>query len=224
MGKRIWGVLILLGGLTLTVLTAITLAYDIPANFTVSGEGVEALVELVVKYDLRNHILLFGLGLTLALSSLTLFLAPRRIKVKAEAPASAEASSAETDTPAEGEATSDDASPPKPNPQLVQVYHTNLMGTAFANVGGRSRQQILREIRAGDVVACRTVVKRGEDETETVGIFTVRGEQMGFIDLSILRAIRDSYPDHRIGVTIERVSGGHGVPYTCAVRVGVYRV
>ena len=97
------------------------------------------------------------------------------------------------------------------------------MGTAFANPGGRSRQQILREIRAGDVVACRTVVKRGEQETEPVGVFSVKGEQMGIIDVSVLRAIRDRYPNHRIGITVERISGGHGVPYTCAVRLGVYR-
>lgn len=220
MGKRIWGVLVLLGGLALTVLSAVALAFDIPSNFTVSGKGLEKLVNLVVKYDLRNHILLIGLGLALILSSLVLLLSPRRVKVKAPVAATADtaADAAETSSEATEEETA-----PEAMPRLVQVYHTNLMGTGFANPGGRSRQQILRETRAGDVVACRTVVKRGEDETETVGVFTVKGEQMGFIDLSILRAIRDSYPNHRIGVTIERVSGGRGVPYTCGVRVGVYR-
>lgn len=220
MGKRIFGVLVLLAGLTLTVLTAVALAFDIPSNFTVQGEGLEKLVNLVVKYDLRNHVLLIGLGLVMILSSLALFLSPRRIKVREAAAVSEKATDAipsDTEAPAEEEPT------PEAMPRLVQVYHTNLMGTGFANPGGRSRQQILRETRAGDVVACRTVVKRGEDETETVGVFTVKGEQMGFIDLSILRAIRDSYPNHRIGVTIERVSGGRGVPYTCGVRVGVYR-
>ena len=220
MGKRIWGVITLLAGLALTVLTAVALAFDIPSNFTVQGEGLEKLVNLMVKYDLRNHILLIGLGLVMILSSLALFLSPRRIKVMEAAAVSEKATDAipsETEAPAEEEPT------PETMPRLVQVYHTNLMGTGFANPGGRSRQLILRETRAGDVVACRTVVKRGEDETETVGVFTVKGEQMGFIDLSILRAIRDSYPNHRIGVTIERVSGGRGVPYTCAVRLGVYR-
>ncbi len=213
MGKRIWGALVLLGGLALTVLTAVALAFDIPANFTVDGEGAEKLVNLVVKYDLRNHILLIGLGLALILSSLVLLLSPRKVKVKTPAAAA--------ETPAE---IAREELTPEVGPRLVQVYHTNLMGTGFANPGGRSRQQILRETRAGDVVACRTVVKRGEEETETVGVFTVKGEQMGFIDLSVLRAIRDSYPNHRIGVTIERISGGRGVPYTCGVRVGVYRI
>ena len=220
MGKRIFGVLVLLAGLTLTVLNAVALAFDIPSNFTVQGEGLEKLVNLMVKYDLRNHVLLIGLGLVMILSSLALFLSPRRVKVRAPVAAADPVATAAAKTPSEA---TEEEPTPEAMPRLVQVYHTNLMGTGLANPGGRSRQLILRETRAGDVVACRTVVKRGEDETETVGVFTVKGEQMGFIDLSILRAIRDSYPNHRIGVTIERVSGGRGVPYTCGVRVGVYQ-
>lgn len=219
MAKRVWGALVLLAGLLLTVMTAVALAYDIPSNFTVQGEGLDRLVNLIVKYGLRNHILLIGLGLAMLLSSVILFLSPRQIKVRKAVAATekaAEVHPSETEEPAEEPA-------PEAMPRLVQVYHTNLMGTGLANPGGRSRQLILRETRAGDVVACRTVVKRGEEETETVGVFTVKGEQMGFIDLSILRAIRDSYPNHRIGVTIERIRGGRGVPYTCGVRVGVYR-
>jgi hypothetical protein len=218
--KRIVGVILLVGGLLSTVLSAVTLAFAIPSNFTVSGKGLEKLVNLVVKYDLRNHVLFISLGLVFILSALVLLLSPRRIKVRTPVPAAEDTVS---DTAAESSSEEIGEPAPETMPRLVQVYHTNLMGTGLANPGGRSRQMILRETRAGDVVACRAVVKRGEDETETVGVFTVKGEQMGFIDLSILRAIRDSYPNHRIGVTIERIRGGRGVPYTCGVRVGVYR-
>ena len=220
MGKRIWGVITLLAGLALTVLTAVALAYDIPSNFRVDGKGMEKLVNLVVKYGLRDHILLIGLGIALVLSAFILLLSPRKIKVKTPAVQAAEAR--DEGTEALAEATEEEATP-QAQPRLICSFRTNLMGTAFANPGGRSRQQILREIRAGDVVACRTVVKRGEQETETVGVFSVKGEQMGIIDVSVLRAIRDRYPNHRIGITVERISGGHGVPYTCAVRLGVYR-
>lgn len=220
MGKRIWGVITLLAGLALTVLTAVALAYDIPSNFRVDGKGMEKLVDLVVKYGLRDHILLIGLGIALVLSAFILLLSPRKIKVKTPAAQAAEAR--DEGAEALAEATEEEATP-QVQPRLICSFRTNLMGTAFANPGGRSRQQILREIRAGDVVACRTVVKRGEEETETVGVFSVKGEQMGIIDVSVLRAIRDRYPNHRIGITVERISGGHGVPYTCAVRLGVYR-
>lgn len=219
MAKRVWGVIVLLGGLILAALVAVTMVYDIPANFTVEGEGLEALVNLVEKYRLRQYVLFISLGLTVALSSLALFLSPRKVKVGAVDPKGADApEAADSPTlPSEGDA------PPVVRPRLIRAYHTTLLGTGLANSGGRDRQQILREVRPGDVVACRTVVQRGEDETETVGVFTVKGEQMGVIDLAVLRAVREQYPDHRIGVTIERIGGGQGTPYTCNLRVGVYR-
>ncbi len=219
MFKRIVGVLLLLGGLALTALTAVALAYDIPRNFTVTGEGLDAVVELIEKYELKHHILLICLGLTVTLSSSVMLLSPRRVRVAAPA-----ASAAESETAvAEPDGAADSASEaPVASPRLVGTFYTHLLGTGFANPGGRDRQRILSELRGGDVAVCRTVVKAAPVETETVGVFTVRGEQVGTIDLAVLRAVRDRYPDHRIGVTIERVSGGRGVPYTCAVRVGVY--
>ena len=215
--KRIVGVLLLLSGLAVTVLTAVALAYDIPRNFTVTGEGLDAVIELIEKYELKHHILLICLGLTVTLSSAVMLLSPRRVRVAAPA-AKAETVAAETDG-------ADDtaAEAPVASPRLVGTFYTQLLGTGFANPGGRDRQRILSELRGGDVAVCRTVVKAAPGETETVGVFTVRGEQMGTIDLAVLRAVRDRYPNHRIGVTIERISGGRGVPYTCGVRVGVYR-
>ena len=215
--KRIVGVLLLLSGLAVTVLTAVALAYDIPRNFTVTGEGLDAVIEPIEKYELKHHILLICLGLTVTLSSAVMLLSPRRVRVAAPA-AKAETVAAETDG-------ADDtaAEAPVASPRLVGTFYTQLLGTGFANPGGRDRQRILSELRGGDVAVCRTVVKAAPGETETVGVFTVRGEQMGTIDLAVLRAVRDRYPDHRIGVTIERISGGRGVPYTCGVRVGVYR-
>ena len=219
--KRIMGVLLLLGGLTLTVLTAVALAYAIPRNFTVSGTGLDALVELIRKYELQKHILFICLGLTVTLASLAMLLSPRRVRVAAPEAVGAAAETAEAEPiPSTPAATDEEAT--KPTPPVVGAFYTYLMGTAFANPGGRDRQRILSELKAGDVAMCRTVVQAAPGETETVGVFTVRGEQVGFIDLSVLRAVREKYPDHRIGVTIERVSGGHGRPYTCAVRVGVY--
>ena len=220
MFKRIVGVLLLLSGLAVTVLTAVALAYDIPRNFTVTGEGLDAVIELIEKYELKHHILLICLGLTVTLSSSVMLLSPRRVRVAAPAAPAVEAETVAAETDGADDTA---AEAPVASPRLVGTFYTQLLGTGFANPGGRDRQRILSELRGGDVAVCRTVVKAAPGETETVGVFTVRGEQMGTIDLAVLRAVRDRYPDHRIGVTIERISGGRGVPYTCGVRVGVYR-
>lgn len=217
MGKRVLGVFTLLIGLALTVLAAVSMAFKIPGNFTVAGDGVDWIVGLVTKYGLRTHVLLISLGLGLIFSSVVMFIAPRKRKVRMNA---AEKAGNATAT-AEGGETAEGQGPALP--VLIRVYHARVLATAFANPGGRLRQQIVREAKAGDVVACRSVGKPAEDGSETVGVFSVKGEQMGVMDATLLRAIRETYPSHRIGVTVERVTGGHGVPYTCHVRVGVYR-
>ena len=56
MGKRIGGVLALLIGLGITVFCAVRLAYRIPSNFTADGEGLDFLINIAVKYELRGYI------------------------------------------------------------------------------------------------------------------------------------------------------------------------
>ena len=165
MFKRVSGILLMIGGLALTVLTAVAMAYDIPRNFTVSGTGLDALVELIDKYDLKNHVLLICLGLTVALSSLALVLSPRRVRVPAPvvaipntAEGTGELTTANTaDTAATADATISESAP-KPTPSMVGTFYTHLMGTGLTNPGGRDRQRILSELKAGDVAVCRTVV------------------------------------------------------------------
>ena len=206
----------------------------IPVGCIVGGlmMGISPLAVLWNTAPITLLSLLICLGLTVALSSLALVLSPRRVRVPAPvvaipntAEGTGELTTANTADTADTAATADatiSESAPKPTPSIVGTFYTHLMGTGLTNPGGRDRQRILSELKAGDVAVCRTVVQAAPGETETVGVFTVRGEQVGFIDLAVLRTVREKYPDHRIGVTIERVSGGFGRPYTCAVRVGVY--
>lgn len=222
--KRISGVVVMIGGLLLTVLCAVALAYDIPANFTVSGKGMDALVELITKYDLRLHVLLISLGLTLVLSGMLLFLSPRKCRVAAQlavtdldgaAAASSDGTSAEP--AAEGET----AEFPR-SETAICILRTHLMGTTFHGVGGDDRQALLAKTEAGDILLCRAVP--GHQFSETVGVYTVSGSLLGYLDTGFTRNIRDRYPNHRIGLTVEEIRGGQGVPYRCLLRVGVYRV
>ena len=103
----------------------------------------------------------------------------------------------------------------------VECYlHTRLLGTTFANPDGSSRQSLLAGTTEGDVLVCRTLSQR--EAVETVGIFTIRGRQLGYLDTSFVRLIREQYPNRRIGVCVEQVKGGQGLPYTCDLRVTVF--
>ena len=216
--KRILSVLSLVFGFALMACTAVAAVLSVPQSFEIRSIGVELLVELMADDRMRAYFLLFSVGLALGLTAIPLFLAPRRKKVAVlpDGPEvrdglSVENAVVETHT-----------IPPEPA-DLIRVFRSRIMATAFSNPGGRNRQWIIREAKVGDVVTCRSITRSFYDETDTVGIFSVKGEQMGLMDTALFYTICRQYPNHRMGIVVERVSGGDGIPYTCHIRVNIYR-
>ncbi len=212
MKKRIWGILCAIAGIAVALLGVLSARNTIhrmqsPSRFT-------GIVAWVRHYDLRWEILLVSLGLFLLLTAVTLFLMPRRrlVKIPAEQAEGTEGAQA-----AEGEKPSSQLTL---EPRIECFLRTPLMGTAFLNTDGSSRQKLLVNTSVGDVLVCRTLTN--PFGTESIGVFTVRGRQLGYLDASFTRAIRERYPNRRIGVYVERLDGGQGVPYTCDLQIAVY--
>lgn len=177
-------------------------------------DNLTGIVARVRYFDLRWEILLVALGVICLLASVVHFLSPGRVRVALSRPGMQE------DTPSSVE---DDrhTQPAAPAVPAVECYlHTRLLGTTFANPDGSSRQSLLAGTTEGDVLVCRTLSQR--EAVETVGIFTIRGRQLGYLDTSFVRLIREQYPNRRIGVCVEQVKGGQGLPYTCDLRVTVF--
>ncbi|MBQ3507748.1 MAG: hypothetical protein IJA91_04285 [Clostridia bacterium] len=212
MKKRIWGILWAIAGIAVAVPGVLSARNTIhrmqsPARFT-------GIVAWVRHYGLRWEILLVSLGVFLLLTAIILFLMPRRrlVSVSAEQVArNEEAQSTEGAKP---------SSQLTLEPQIECFLRTHLMGTTFLNADGSSRQSLLVNISVGDVLVCRTLTN--PFGTESIGVFTVRGRQLGYLDASFTRAIRERYPNRRIGVYVERLDGGQGVPYICDLRIAVY--
>ncbi len=189
----------------------------------------KSLVTLVKYYDLRDEILLGALGVTLLLAAAALLLSPGRRWVaiaeeQAIGGATEKAAAEDTASPSEGTLGETSHTPSEPRP--VCYLRTRLMGGVFCNSNGSSRQNALSQIRDGDILVCRSPGEGGRADTaaETVGVFTVSGSCLGFLDAAFLRSLRDRYPGCRIGVEVERITGGGKLPYTCDLRVAVYRL
>ena len=226
MFKRISGAAVAVLGLVIVIIASGRLAYAIPANFTTNGTGVDMLVDLAERYALRGHIVSILAGLALCLSALPLLLSPRKRRVAVVVP-SAEPIAAMADgdapipqpeafalqpaAPIEGELVS--------NETVSRILRAKLMGSTFRNPDGVSRRTLLAGIAAGDILLCRT------EETgsvgEIIGVYTLRGECLGFLDSGFVRDLRARYPGFRIGITVERVLGGE-LPHSCLLRVAVY--
>ena len=97
---------------------------------------------------------------------------------------------------------------------------TRLTGTTFANRGA-SCQNVLSAMTKGDRVVFRNM--RRHQVADSIGVYSEKGKQLGFLDVAFVRALRAQYPDHSIDARVERIGGGNGLPYTCDLRIVVYR-
>jgi hypothetical protein len=217
--KRIMGVVAAVAGLLVTVTAAVRLAYAIPSNFTTNGKGLDMLVDLVERYSLWDHIPAVLVGMTVTLSALPLLLSPRKKRVATVASAPERdgepplAEAPEISLPS-------DVGAQTPSAEVVtRILRTRLRGATFRNPDGVSRRVLLAGIAAGDILLCRSSDRKTPDEG--IGVYTLRGEQLGYLDTGFIRDLRAQYPGFRIGITVEKVIGGRQ-PHTCLLRVAVY--
>lgn len=97
---------------------------------------------------------------------------------------------------------------------------TRLTGTTFVG-GNTTDQSFLSALTKGDRVIFRNM--RRHQVADSIGVFSQKGKQLGFLDVAFVRALREQYPDHSIDARVERIGGGNGLPYTCDLRIVVYR-
>lgn len=102
----------------------------------------------------------------------------------------------------------------------VRVYRSRLQGATLHGGGKRSRRQVLATLSVGDRLLFRNLPR--EDDETAVGVLTLSGEQIGYLDRGLVREINERYPGHRIGIMVESVRGGQGLAYEGELRVVVY--
>ena len=212
MKKRIFAGILLGIGVPVTLISLIKLAFAIPSRFALEGEGLLWVARVVETFDLADELLFVALGLCLCLSAIPLFLAPRRRRVPLTQPSA----------PVLSEETAPTSIQTAPHPADLGEYvlYTHLVGVERA-VGHRRDGGTLSALRPGEPLRCRVV--GGKNRPELLDVSTLRGHRLGYLDTAFVRALRQKYPHHRMGLTLARIGGGDGVPYTCEVRVGVYR-
>ena len=221
MGKRIRGVLILLMGLGLTVFHAVKLAYRIPSNFTAEGEGMVFLVNLVEKYDLQTFILAILVGVGLSLSGVYRLISPRMRRVAVAKPVGESEAVTLTGSPSKSMRSSEaeDASA-RDGDALLCSFRTHLMGATFRGSNGKTGRTVLTEINPDEPLMCRMV---GDHQFPySIGVFTLHGQLLGYLDTAFVRELEEKYPNHRISVAVDRITDREDTAFRCLLRVGVY--
>ena len=223
MGKRITGVLALLAGLGLTVFHAVKLAYQIPSNFTVDEKGAAFLVRLADKYDLHGLILAILFGVGVALWGLYRLVSPRRCRVAVTTPVGESAITFPKESSLESSSespTEEETSPARGSEALICSFRTHLMGATFLGSGGKTGRTVLKEMDPGEPLMCRMV--SDHQFPSSIGVFTLRGHLLGYLDDSFVRELERKYPNHRIAVAVDRITDREDTAFRCLLRVGVY--
>ena len=217
--KRILGGILVGIGIPMTTVALIVLVFAIPSNFHVEGEGILWGARLVETYSLADEILGVLFGISLALSSIPLFLSPRRRTVKiSEAPVESVSPTEEPHMPLRQ---------PHPADQGEFVLYTSLLDVSRLGAYSRDTAKALAALRPGEPLVCRSVKESGAHgkigQSELLQVSTMDGKYLGYMDTAFVRALRGRYPHHRMGLSVAKVSGGGNMPFACEVRVGVYR-
>ena len=221
MGKRIRGVFVVLAGLGLTVFHAVKMAYRIPSNFTVEGEGMAFLVNLVEKYDLRTFILAILFGVGLCLSGLYRLISPRKRRVSVAKPVGEGETVTPTEFPSETVHPLDtETSPARGSEALICSFRTHLMGATFRGSNGKTGRAMLTEMDSSEPLMCRMVADH--QFPSSIGVFTLRGQLLGYLDAAFVRELERKYPNHRISVAVDRITDREDTAFRCLLRVGVY--
>lgn len=219
MGKRIRGVLMLLVGLLLTVFHAVKLAYRIPSNFTAEGEGMVFLVNLVEKYDLQIFIPAILFGVCLSLSGVYRLISPRMRRVSVAKPVGENASVTEPASPT-ASTSETEASPDRSSEDLICSFRTHLMGATFKGANGKTGRAMLAELGSEEPLMCRMAADH--QFPSSIGVYTLQGQLLGYLDDAFVRELEGKYPNHRISVAIDRMTDREDTAFRCLIRVGVY--
>lgn len=220
MKKRIWGGVLLGLGVPVAILETIILWMTYSSAPAGSYTGLYRIVRVVEIYGLADEILILWLALCLAFAAIPLFLAPRRKTLKLSEARGMGVIPAET--------LPRDSRLSHPADQGEYVLYTSLVGVEREGLCSRDAAKVLAALRPGEGLVCRSVKESGSAggkiASELLRVSTKGGTVLGYLDAAFVRALRRRYPRHRMGLSVSRISGGDGVPYTCEVRVGVYRV
>ena len=215
MKKRVWGSILGILGVAAVTFGFLSVWDSLRANHFSPSLSAVGIVKWVNTHDLRGEILFLTVGILLLLTGVVLFLTPtlRLVPITAD--------KAQTEGPVASDSQDPISVPQVSEPRVICYLRTRLVGATFQNVDGTSRQSALAGTSEGDVLICRTRTYR--HAPDTVAIYTVEGKRVGQLDAAFTRMLREQYPNHRIGVCVETLEGGDGLPYTCSLRVAVYR-
>lgn len=99
-------------------------------------------------------------------------------------------------------------------------FHTKVVGVTYKNDNGSDRQKIISKCKAGQDVIFKPTPSK--EYPEAVGVFTVKGEQLGYLNAELAHDLIHTYPNNQMQATITTITGGNGKNYGCNIHIHIF--
>ena len=88
--------------------------------------------------------------------------------------------------------------------KVIDEFMCDVWGTAYLNENNTSRQTYISKLKVGDDLLFKPAPT--PDYPDTIGVFTKKGEQIGFIGYKDLNKLRGLYLNNKASVTVENIT------------------
>lgn len=89
------------------------------------------------------------------------------------------------------------------NSKILDEWDCSVWGTTYTNGNGTNRQAIIAKLKVGADLLFKPAPT--EEYPDTIGVFTKKGEQIGFIGYKDLNKMRGLYADKKASVTVKNI-------------------
>ena len=103
---------------------------------------------------------------------------------------------------------------------VIEDFHTKVVGVTFNNDDGTSRQNIIKNCKAGEDIIFKPVPTK--EYPDAIGVFNKKGQQLGHLSQGVAAEIKNKYGYNLMSVTISNITGGGDLSYGCNLHIVIY--
>ncbi len=102
--------------------------------------------------------------------------------------------------------------------KVIDEFACDVWGTAYVNENGTSRQTYISKLKVGADLFFKPAPT--QDYPDTIGVFTKKGEQIGFIGYKDLNKLRGLYLKNKASVSVGKITNSErGLGLTMIIKV-----
>lgn len=102
--------------------------------------------------------------------------------------------------------------------KVIKEMQYSVWGTNYTNTNGTSRQTYIAKLKVGDDLFFKPAPT--PDYPDTIGVFTKKGEQIGFIGYKDLNALRGMFANSKASVSVASIDKSErGLGVTMLIKI-----